>query len=166
MINSVYWNRRRQCWSVKDSSTGRVVEHVHNLALYRASFHVSPSGHQKIRDTGRRKVVAWVKGQRIDPESISWLESGEDIVLPDVVRDDPKIDVSLIRYNPLTNVNPYFTDQHGLNHSFGHIVVFSSVPPFGQGHGGRIKSRWICNGVALHLLHRAGMRLLGPMPLV
>ena len=58
----VYYNLHLHTWSVQDVKSGLVVCHSDNVDLYDCTFVVRPAGRQKVRDTGRKNVHAFVVG--------------------------------------------------------------------------------------------------------
>ena len=44
----VYWNLRKNCYSVRDCKTGRVVEHTNSLWIRNALFVVRQAGREKV----------------------------------------------------------------------------------------------------------------------
>lgn len=56
-----YYNLHKQCWSVMNR--GRVVDHVTQRYIYRPVFVVRPAGQRKVRETRRKNVHAFVKGE-------------------------------------------------------------------------------------------------------
>lgn len=64
MIDHVYWNRHRKMWSLRCS--GRVWDHRTHLAMAHCHFHVNVKGLERIRNSGRRTVVAWIVGETYD----------------------------------------------------------------------------------------------------
>lgn len=57
----VYRNLHKGCWSVRHE--GRVVAHLKSLTLAKCTFAVQPAGNRKVRETGRKNVHAFVRGQ-------------------------------------------------------------------------------------------------------
>ena len=62
----VYFNLHRKLWSVRDLSTGLVVDHVDEIAIKDPSFAVQPAGRRKVLKEGRKNVHAFVRGERIE----------------------------------------------------------------------------------------------------
>ena len=62
----VYFNLHRKLWSVRDLSTGLVVDHVDEIAIKDPSFAVQPAGRAKVILQGRKNVHAFVRGERIE----------------------------------------------------------------------------------------------------
>jgi hypothetical protein len=58
----VYRNLHKNCWSVKDSKTGRVTAHLPSLVVEDATFVVRPAGRAKVLREQRKNVHAFVKG--------------------------------------------------------------------------------------------------------
>jgi hypothetical protein len=88
----VYRNIRTGLWSVMDAKTGKVVGCTDSLVVANAKFQVSAKGIQRIRETRRKRVVAFVVGSFV---SYAWDESCQDSV----------------RFNPYEF--DFFVDAHG-----------------------------------------------------
>jgi hypothetical protein len=58
----VYRNVHQNCYSVVSVDTGRVIAHADSVRLRDCKFLVNAKGVEKIRATGRKRVVAWVQG--------------------------------------------------------------------------------------------------------
>jgi hypothetical protein len=61
-VVDVYRNLNRACWSVRDSSTRRVVAHVNTIALTACTMHVSNAGRRRVLREHRRNVHAFIRG--------------------------------------------------------------------------------------------------------
>ena len=62
----VYFNLPRKIWSVRDLSTGLVVDHVDEITIQDPVFVVQPAGRAKVIKEGRKNVHAVVRGERIE----------------------------------------------------------------------------------------------------
>ena len=58
----VYRNLHKDCWSVRDNKTGRVIDHVNYIHLHDATLVVRPSGREKVLREKRKNVHAFIKG--------------------------------------------------------------------------------------------------------
>ena len=58
----VYRNLHRSCWSVRDTKTGLVVDHVDAISLIDAQLVVRPAGREKVLREGRKNVHAFIRG--------------------------------------------------------------------------------------------------------
>ena len=58
----VYRNLRNGMWSVKNRLTGLVIGWVSTCMVQDATLVVQPAGNQRVRDTGRKNVHAFVRG--------------------------------------------------------------------------------------------------------
>ena len=58
----VYWNLHRNCYSVQDYKSGKVIDHVRTLTLTDAQFVVREGGKERVRDEKRKNVHAFVVG--------------------------------------------------------------------------------------------------------
>lgn len=59
----VYYNIRKNCLSVMDKTTRRVVKHTSSITLKDVKFIVSKKGVERIRLQKRKAVVAFVEGE-------------------------------------------------------------------------------------------------------
>lgn len=67
-MTDVYRNLSRLCWSVHEG--GRVVGHVHEIALADVRLIVQPGGRAAYLRTGTRSVHAYARGTRIAFEGV------------------------------------------------------------------------------------------------
>lgn len=58
----VYRNLHKQCFSVVDSKTGRVIMHTQDINLERVVFRVRETGRLKVLETKQKNVHAFVCG--------------------------------------------------------------------------------------------------------
>ena len=58
----VYRNLRNGMWSIKNRLTGLVMGWVSECVVQDATLVVQPAGNQRVRDTGRKNVHAFVRG--------------------------------------------------------------------------------------------------------
>ena len=58
----VYRNVHQNCYSVVSVDTGLVIAHADKVRLRDCRFHVNTKGVAKIRETKRKRVVAYVQG--------------------------------------------------------------------------------------------------------
>lgn len=58
----VYWNLHRNCWSVKDTATGKVTAHADRVVLSDVVFKVSEAGRQRVLRTNQKNVHAGAVG--------------------------------------------------------------------------------------------------------
>ena len=63
-----YFNLHRKVWSVMNR--GLVTAHVTERYIENPTFVVRPAGQRKVRETGRKNVHAFVKGEGLQPGSI------------------------------------------------------------------------------------------------
>ena len=66
----VYFNLPRKIWSVRDLSTGLVVEHVNEITIQDPVFVVQPAGRAKVIAQGRKNVHAVVRGTRVSDDQV------------------------------------------------------------------------------------------------
>lgn len=62
----VYWNLHKQCYSVRDRATGKVVQHKSTLVLADVQFVVQPAGRERVRREGKKNVHAFLRGRICD----------------------------------------------------------------------------------------------------
>ncbi len=64
----VYWNVRRQVWSIRaceGESRGKVVNHASSFEVACARFRVSEAGRQRVIATKRKSVHAGIEGELV-----------------------------------------------------------------------------------------------------
>ena len=59
----VYRNLRNKLWSIMDAKTRKVIGHTNHVWVSDVTFRVSSKGVQRIRETRRKQVVAFVVGK-------------------------------------------------------------------------------------------------------
>ena len=59
----VYKNLHKNCWSVRDNKTGKVIDHVRNIHIKDATLVVRPAGRERVLREQRKNVHAFVKGE-------------------------------------------------------------------------------------------------------
>jgi hypothetical protein len=65
----VYRNLRKNCFSVRDKATRKVIGHVQEISLKDCTMHASLSGISRIRSKRRKAVVAWIEGTTFTPQN-------------------------------------------------------------------------------------------------
>ncbi|WP_240416543.1 hypothetical protein [Paenibacillus periandrae] len=68
-VVQIYKNLNRDCFSVKNKTSGLVVAYVQTATIRIAKFHVSKKGRQRVLDKKVRSVHAWVEGFFVAGES-------------------------------------------------------------------------------------------------
>lgn len=58
----VYWNLHSKIWSVQDSKSGLVIDHVSHISLEDAKFIVRKGGQERVRREGKKNVHAFAVG--------------------------------------------------------------------------------------------------------
>lgn len=58
----VYKNLHKNCWSVRDNKTRRVIGHVRHIHLTDTTLVVRPSGRDRVLREGVKNVHAFIKG--------------------------------------------------------------------------------------------------------
>jgi hypothetical protein len=59
----VYRNLRNRLWSIMDARTRKVIGHTNCIVVSDVTFPVNRKGVEKIRETRRKRVVAFVSGK-------------------------------------------------------------------------------------------------------
>ena len=58
----VYRNLHKNCWSIRDNKTGRVIRHSDSVHLKDAKLVVRKSGREKVLREKRKNVHAFIRG--------------------------------------------------------------------------------------------------------
>ena len=58
----VYRNLHKNCWSIRNLKTGRVVRHSNEVFIEDAKFVVQPAGREKVLREKKKNVHAFVRG--------------------------------------------------------------------------------------------------------
>ena len=61
----VYRNLHKNCWSVRNPSTGKVIYHADYIGIKNAKLVVRPGGRAKVLREGRKNVHAFVRGEEM-----------------------------------------------------------------------------------------------------
>jgi len=59
----IYRNLHRNCWSIRDNKTGKVIGHTDSIHLKDADLIVRQSGREKVLQEKRKNVHAFIKGR-------------------------------------------------------------------------------------------------------
>lgn len=59
----VYRNLHKNCWSIRDCKTKKVIKHVQSAYIKNAELVVQPAGRSKVLREQRKNVHAFVRGQ-------------------------------------------------------------------------------------------------------
>ena len=62
----VYWNLHKDCWSIRDCKTGRVVKHTDRALLRDVSWVVQPAGRSRVLRERRKNVHAFARGTLVE----------------------------------------------------------------------------------------------------
>lgn len=104
----VYRNLKytRPCYSV--THKGKVIGHARNVVLEHARFHVNESGRQRVIETQKKNVHAWVLGHLVyaSKEEVPVLDGG-----------------SKLSYNPFKGSYFYSTDSGEKVHSADQLLL-------------------------------------------
>ena len=69
----IYRNIRKQCYSVRDKTSGLVIEHTLGpLTLENCVLKVSQAGRQRVLAKKRKNVHAWIEGDIVDTPDVEW----------------------------------------------------------------------------------------------
>lgn len=63
MIVQVYRNLHKNCWSIRDKKTRRVIDYRSTISLNSAKFKVSEAGRQRVIKELRKNVHAIIEGK-------------------------------------------------------------------------------------------------------
>ena len=97
----VYRNLHKNCWSVRDNKTGRVLTHVDEIHLKNADLIVRPAGREKVLREKRKNVHAFAKGEVA--ASIQYQVEGWKLTKDNYLVKKEKVsayDATQIVYNP------------------------------------------------------------------
>jgi len=75
----VYRNLHKNCWSIRDNKTGRVIRHSNNISLKDAELVVRKSGREKVLCEKRKNVHAFIRGTI---ESYSYIHKQQIVYNP------------------------------------------------------------------------------------
>lgn len=102
----VYRNLRNRLWSIMDARTRKVIGHTNCIVVSDASFPVNAKGVEKIRETLRKRVVAFVAGKFQGYDADETCQQA-------------------VRFNPYENFT--FVDSHGFPvHSAARVNLTAS----------------------------------------
>ena len=59
----VYRNLHKNCWSIRNAKTGKVIEHFDYICIKDAKLVVRPAGRAKVLREKRKNVHAFVRGE-------------------------------------------------------------------------------------------------------
>lgn len=104
----VYRNLHKNCYSVRQK--GKVIAHLPSLFLQDVSFHVQPAGRQRVLDTGKKNVHAYVKGKLYTPSGAFSINSNDRV-----------------RYNPF-ETGEFLTQDESRHWSPIHSAEFLFLP--------------------------------------
>ena len=85
----VYRNLHKKCWSVRQR--GKVLLHTDYITLKDCNFVVNEKGRQKVLETKRKNVHAFIRGYLIHPSKTAFHKEG--------------VEFTVITYNPYHNDN-------------------------------------------------------------
>lgn len=110
-------NKSGTAYSIRDKKTGLVVGHAMNILLNSCTFKVNPIGRQRVLETKRKSIHAWIEGH------FGVIHANDD---------DLRAKGSIIKYDPYQNES----FVHGINgepiYSAG-VVYISEDGVFAQG---------------------------------
>ena len=111
----VYRNLHKNCWSVRDTKTGRVVKHVDFIAIHNAKFVVRPAGRAKVLKEQRKNVHAFVRGEtKIAGTFKAMMEGPRDLECTGHISYNPyKSDTFMHDDKPIEVADVVFLDATG-----------------------------------------------------
>ena len=92
----VYRNLHKNCWSVRDTKTGRVVDHVPYICIKDAKLVGHPAGRAKVLREQRKNVHAFIRGTAA--------------LVREMTSIHPRSVLRQISYNPYNNESFILTD--------------------------------------------------------
>ena len=92
----VYWNLHKKVWSVQDTKSGLVCDHLDRITLEQAKFVVRKGGQKRVRQESKKNVHAFAEG---------WVSRDQD--------EDHTHYWYDISYNPYKNDYFMIKDQDG-----------------------------------------------------
>ena len=101
----VYRNLHKNCWSVRDTKTGRVIQHRPSIAIRDAKLVVRPAGRAKVLREQRKNVHAFVRGEIAEPQRMV------QELLQAIDREQPLRPTEQISYNPYKHDSFVYTDS-------------------------------------------------------
>ena len=124
----VYKNLRKDCWSVRDNKSGKVICHVKSIWIKDAKLVVRPSGRQKVLETNQKNVHAFIKGyvgDYIQNASGDWIELNGALVTNPM---DHKTPVQ-VTYSPYLDESLYFSVLLKFFAAFSNLLVLKKYSP-------------------------------------
>ena len=106
----VYRNLHKKCYSVRFN--GKVIKHIDSLIINNPTFAVQPAGNRKVRETGRKNVHAFIRGDWDD----SYREFSAFNTLPYAISYNPYEHTTFINRH---NGEPIYKADCALLHSSG-----------------------------------------------
>lgn len=61
----IYWNLHKNCWSIKNTKTNKVIAHADQVSVKNVTFKVSEAGRQRVLKEKRKNVHAGVAGELV-----------------------------------------------------------------------------------------------------
>lgn len=107
----VYRNLHKNCWSVRDTKTGRVVDHVDHISIHNAKFVVRPAGRAKVLKEQRKNVHAFVKGETTTTDTSKTIHDLECV--GHVSYNPYKSDTFINNGKPIETADIVFLDRTG-----------------------------------------------------
>lgn len=103
----VYYNLHKQCLSIMDKKTRRVVGHADFVHLENVKFVVSAAGLARVRREKRKQVIAFVEGDITTSNGESAMATW-----PRVYFNPYKVDTFVVGENPIHEANrAYIVDK-------------------------------------------------------
>ena len=86
----VYWNLRKNCWSIQDCKSNKVVSHRQFITIRDAKFVVRKGGQKRVRQEGKKNVHAFAVGYVDDEYNINNIKA----------KPNPRFNWYRVTYNP------------------------------------------------------------------
>ena len=86
----VYWNLHRNCWSIQDCKSNKVVSHRQFITIRDAKFVVRKGGQKRVRQEGKKNVHAFAVGYVDDEYNINNIKA----------KPNPRFNWYRVTYNP------------------------------------------------------------------
>ena len=96
----VYWNLHKDVWSVRSCKSGLVIDHKPHMTIRDGYFSVWKSGQKRVREEGKKNVLAFAVGYIIDDKNPDILANFLQLIDDSI---DDSISWNRVKYNPHTD---------------------------------------------------------------
>lgn len=100
----VYWNLHKHTFSIQDTQSGLVIGHSKHVEIDDASFVVRQGGRQKVLETRRKNVHAFVVGTLLSATEEAQRDGGSLTELTELTYNPYKYDSFVIKSEDQTKV--------------------------------------------------------------